>query len=468
MYYIQGVMFDLPSLCIGKIIEHVAHSTSLDEGAKCAAILCQTSKEGSELANIIFDHIDNGCVKNLTLKKEKRAKDLKIIQDILTKQTVTIKNSLIEIKAECKKLGCPVSGTKTVLLERLATKDPLVMEAQQKCARKVLDSMVPIAKYKCPVRSIIRQLARAKNTAISATEAKELGAKETHLSKIHVTFARNPFYRSAGPMRLFGKKDVLEQIAIDGPGSDGIQDLMEQYEKSSRLLKKSILLQQKLAKRKEQLGEFLQEAGMQIGEVSDICHSTIDNFLNNKMTLVDMKDDVMSHTKQIHRRRNLVEHLAVFGCELRDDSKLCKAYIDSGHGDPLDIATIMCEMKFYYEHTNYNAVLQCKYMSFRENQGYYRDYMTAEFDHEHYSQVAKDTARATWLKKFPFQVALDQSCLPESIRNVFIKEKAFEVYTSTFKSLTKELDKEEVDAEMMSLATLFYKKFQNMHLTTIQ
>ena len=57
------------------------------------------------------------------------------------------------------------------------------------------------------------------------------------------------------------------------------------------------------------------------------------------------------------RREWLVAALAEVGCELRGDSRLCEQYIEHGVGDIDDICTIMREMKFYYERTDYPAIL---------------------------------------------------------------------------------------------------------------
>jgi hypothetical protein len=57
------------------------------------------------------------------------------------------------------------------------------------------------------------------------------------------------------------------------------------------------------------------------------------------------------------RREWIVSALRGVGCELREDSRLCEKYIEEGEGDLDIICKIMVEMKFYYAHTDYKAIL---------------------------------------------------------------------------------------------------------------
>ena len=56
------------------------------------------------------------------------------------------------------------------------------------------------------------------------------------------------------------------------------------------------------------------------------------------------------------RRAWLNHELALAGCTLRSDSRLCEAYVSDGCGNPRQIAGVMAEMKFYYEHTRYESI----------------------------------------------------------------------------------------------------------------
>jgi hypothetical protein len=52
----------------------------------------------------------------------------------------------------------------------------------------------------------------------------------------------------------------------------------------------------------------------------------------------------------------LRHELALAGCALRSDSRLCEAYIRAGVGDPREIAGVMAEMRFFHEHTRYESI----------------------------------------------------------------------------------------------------------------
>jgi hypothetical protein len=43
---------------------------------------------------------------------------------------------------------------------------------------------------------------------------------------------------------------------------------------------------------------------------------------------------------------------------LRSDSRLCENYIQTGVGDPIEIANTMAEMKFLFAHTHYKHILE--------------------------------------------------------------------------------------------------------------
>ena len=56
-------------------------------------------------------------------------------------------------------------------------------------------------------------------------------------------------------------------------------------------------------------------------------------------------------------RKAWLEHeLTLAGCTLRCDSRLCEAYIRNNRGHPREIAGVMAEMKFYYNHTRYESI----------------------------------------------------------------------------------------------------------------
>ena len=62
---------------------------------------------------------------------------------------------------------------------------------------------------------------------------------------------------------------------------------------------------------------------------------------------------------QTAKRKEILEAcLAKNGLQLRADSRLCSAYIATGQGEPAHIATVMLEMAWLFENTNYAEMLQ--------------------------------------------------------------------------------------------------------------
>lgn len=58
------------------------------------------------------------------------------------------------------------------------------------------------------------------------------------------------------------------------------------------------------------------------------------------------------------RAKELADALSLRNLELRADSRLCNAYIESGVGDIDEIVDVMDEMRFYHAHTNYPYEVQ--------------------------------------------------------------------------------------------------------------
>ena len=72
--------------------------------------------------------------------------------------------------------------------------------------------------------------------------------------------------------------------------------------------------------------------------------------------LVTVYEQLATRNCRATRTAWLNHELALAGCELRSDSRLCEDYIRDGCGNPREIAGVMAEMKFYYEHTEYEAI----------------------------------------------------------------------------------------------------------------
>jgi hypothetical protein len=99
------------------------------------------------------------------------------------------------------------------------------------------------------------------------------------------------------------------------------------------------------------------------------------------------------HNKHLNRdkRHDLLKHkLATHGCKLRDDSRLCWNYIESNIGNVDEIVEIMCEMKFYYEHTKYGRMLKRKLRKKRRNGD--------DYNYDDVSKIAKNDALELYCK----------------------------------------------------------------------
>jgi hypothetical protein len=131
------------------------------------------------------------------------------------------------------------------------------------------------------------------------------------------------------------------------------------------------------------------------------------------------------------RRAWLEFELAKVGCTLRTDSKLCEAYIECGHGNPVNIANIMAEMKFYHTETKYARIRDAIYQNARDafeddldewddTEYRHRDFRPVfheYFDSGHASELAKEKAFAKWLQKWrSLEEASQRPCLPATLR----------------------------------------------------
>jgi hypothetical protein len=112
------------------------------------------------------------------------------------------------------------------------------------------------------------------------------------------------------------------------------------------------------------------------------------------------------------RRLELVVALNERGCQLREDSRLCKAYIEDGEGDLEDIATKMQEMAFFHKHTRYSEMFGWLVEHYRsEREWWERDEVSAQ---------AKVLALRDWAATYPGgrHAACRAPELPPSLRRM--------------------------------------------------
>jgi hypothetical protein len=127
--------------------------------------------------------------------------------------------------------------------------------------------------------------------------------------------------------------------------------------------------------------------------------------------------------------------LSLVGCSLRSDSRLCEHYINDNIGDPVEIAGVMQEMKFFYEETCYPSILN---KMRKEAEVQYREALDDCYDddddfrpqfHEFFcayedGETAKDKALEKWAKgrEKPY----DDEKLPWTLRRSMVWEIAME------------------------------------------
>lgn len=118
------------------------------------------------------------------------------------------------------------------------------------------------------------------------------------------------------------------------------------------------------------------------------------------------------YDERVSRMRILSKALEDGGCSIREDSKLCKAFVELGYGDVDVIVKIMQEMKFYFERTEYEAIFDAlhetaerefEYALFEWEEGgrkTMRPRFYAYFDQYEASDLAKERALDGYLQKF--------------------------------------------------------------------
>lgn len=140
-------------------------------------------------------------------------------------------------------------------------------------------------------------------------------------------------------------------------------------------------------------------------------------------------------------RRAWLEHeLRAVGCVPRDDSRLCAAYLRGGEGDPRRVAEVMAEMKFFHEHTEYEAIRDALYEQARdEYQQEWDEYRGDHdligggcfgdrpgpfgryYDKDEASHGAKGTALRRWTDaQASLEAALHAPVLPRTLRRAIL------------------------------------------------
>jgi hypothetical protein len=148
------------------------------------------------------------------------------------------------------------------------------------------------------------------------------------------------------------------------------------------------------------------------------------------------------------RRRWLIHHLGLLGCELRSDSMLCQNYIQNGIGDLKEIANTMTVMNFFHKYTDYNSIRNEIYNNASENYArnieqwknndryYERPFFGEYFDSIDASETAKTIALDRWLERYPsLELSLEEKTFPISLQRSVIGRIAETLFNKWLKSV---------------------------------
>ena len=441
------MLFQLPDLCLANIADQLCAMSTPIETLHMSVALCKTSpsNECNTMVSHIYNFLDPGCVDELNAKVVKRAHDVTILNDIVAAATDASKiqsyslASLAELKEECILKNIPKTGTKAKLVENLVR----LNETQARHANIVLSRLRAISNKMNPLRPRVCELllnstlTRSNSTLahlymITATNAKLLGADELMLNGLVCEYHRNPHNGThhSPPMRLFVKSEVMRAIfKRDGPGTLNIQDATAMLEAVAENEKMEFAKSKRRGKRSVQLDQFLTEFGLSQDDTCTRFYIDIGEFIGGRESIENFR---ANSTSVLTRLATMISELANLGCALRSDSKLCETFIKHDQGSAVEIAKVMCEMKFYHEHTTYSSILDNMFQQYsnRINQKYQNSGHNdsdadsdSDYGYDAYDvgENAKFKALSAFLKSFPsVSLALASPDVPETIRTVCI------------------------------------------------
>ena len=310
-------------------------------------------------------------------------------------------SKLEEMKAVCRERGIPVTGPKAVLWARLRAEAPTTPPRS------------------CFLSTRLRAEALKERTrrVTSSTAKTEYMLDDKDLTQLEYQLAPNPVYRSAAPMRLYLLQDVIA-AALKKHGGRDEEVRRERVEEAARRVEAA---ESRRASRAQLLAKRLAELGLadaaRVTDFSEALEKMESTYVRSGTggALAVAKEIKAAHDRMVELERALAER----GCELRDDSRLCRAYIEHGEGDPEEIADTMREMQFFFDHTNYVEHQDAIWGEIRR-QRYEEDY-DEYVDPDEVSSDAKSAALKDWVKTHDPVTAPE---LPETLRGQACNMKA--------------------------------------------
>lgn len=445
---LSDLCLDTITICLVEFLK----TGPLDVSAKCAAtLMCVGSDTFTQMGMSVYNTcVDPGCLDSilhthLALSERKTQAQEEIEQNTETLMGICAlengqhtKTTLADLKARCKLAKCGTSGTKAKLLENLcAAKGKL--EQRQHVLEAILELQPPQILSKCPVRAMVRAhvAAQAHPSKITYSSAKSTyRLKDNDMDQLSFTEKRNPYYRSGPTMRLYDVSRVIA-VAIEkhGPSWNNSTIEIRDPEKEADALVKANKIELRAKARLEKLRDHL--ATSHLTEAA-FGNTDVNAYVKGSMSDAGLFERIAHVLQRAKRETLLVADLHAEGLTLRSDSKLCENYIE--HGDEQndserrDIVTIMLEMRFYFDETNYEKIFETLASERIKDERYFNGYLSRDDFSDIYQEAkedAKDEALIVWARKFPsFIHASARPELPESLKQRIPTERTNRVHNA--------------------------------------
>ena len=388
-------MNSLPQDCLELIVNKLLNQTPKCDYHKVAASMILVDKQTFQsLAHLIWETIEPGCTQKGQDKhekdkyekdkyeKDKHEKD-KYEKSIKTIPTAPPQDSKVVIlRAFCREIGCSPSGSKQTLNENIA-----------KALKKQIELNKP-RKNSCPLsKDAIQCILEKQEKYTTYTNAKsKYLLSDKDLKLLECKLCTNPHYRSGPPMRLY-KVVELERLQFKK-----FQDANAIEKQKGKLKLKREARVETIQKSKEEFEHFAHLNSIDLGaltSLSDECKKDIDKI--SKKNLNETMDNILQCWR---RYRELEIALQEKNCVVRNDSRLCRAYVEGNTTRSLsDIVDTMAEMKFFFTYTNYSSLRDAIAEELAHEQLKYEYYVDWEEVNEEASEKAKIEAVSQWMRR---------------------------------------------------------------------
>ena len=417
-------MNSLPPLCL-ESIAHQAYAICKDirERAQIAASLAIVGNMQTEyISHHLYDMIDEGSLKArndaLFLNTESRSKWHDIVQACISVNKADIQ--LEKLREVCKKIGTTTSGSKAKVMQTIELR---------RCIIDTLLEQPPLSPRKCQIRPSVRRLVAAlkdPDVRITVTTAKiQYKLKEKDIVDLVCDERCNPYGQHKPPMRLYKVIDIIPIFNTQHGYKDDTthwafmneEQLLEDQRKLKRMLNRTTFIEETLKKHNTTFDE--------LKIVDNECH--LSRIHSSNISRQDIEGYIEVLARRIINRKHLETELGKVGCKLRDDSRLCRNYIMCQQGNLKTIVDTMCEMKFFFDETNYaknlKRLLDECFRDLREYGEYH--YMSEDDINEVHCQASDNAKRVTideWCKKYPGgpSKAVKHPTLPYTLKEIIV------------------------------------------------